>query len=52
MARRGLIDKKYDEVQYMFFSLSGYSEWVKENADGSKDKLLTLEDLYRNDSRK
>ena len=46
MARRGLIDKKYVEVQYMFFSLSGYSEWVKENADGSKDKLLTLEDLY------
>lgn len=46
MARRGLIDKKYEEVQYLFFSLSGYSEWVKENADVSKDKLLTLEDLY------
>ena len=45
-ARRGLIDKKYEEVQYLFFSLSGYSEWVKENADVSKDKLLTLEDLY------
>ena len=44
--RKGLIDKKYDEVQYVFFSLSGYTEWVKETADSEKVKLLTLEDLY------
>ncbi len=46
MARKGLIDKKYEEVQYVFFSLSGYTEWVKENADSEKVNLLTLEDLY------
>jgi AAA+ ATPase superfamily predicted ATPase len=44
--RKGLIDKKYDEVQYIFFSLSGFTEWVKETADSEKVKLLTLEDLY------
>ncbi len=46
MARKGLIDRKYTEVQYLFFSLSGYSEWVNENSDPEKVKLLTLEDLY------
>ena len=46
MNRRGLIDKRYDEVQYLFFSLSGYSEWVKQNADPEKTQLLTLDDLY------
>ena len=46
MARKGLIDRKYSEVQYAFFSLSGYSEWVKENADTENVKLFTLEDLY------
>lgn len=46
MARKGLIDKKYAEVQYIFFSLTGYSEWVVDNADSEKVKLLTLEDLY------
>lgn len=47
MARRGLIDRKYEEVQYAFFSLRGYSHWVRDNADPSKVLLLTLEDLYK-----
>ena len=46
MERRGLIDKRYEEVEYLFFSLSGYSKWVKENAEKDKVLLLTLSDLY------
>ncbi len=46
MDRRGLIDKRYEEVEYLFFSLSGYSKWVKENAEKDKVLLLTLSDLY------
>ena len=46
MARKGLINRKYTETGYMFFSLSGYSEWVEKNADPQTVKLLTLEDLY------
>lgn len=46
MDRRGLIDKKYEEVEYLFFSLSGYSKWVKENADSNKVKLLKIDDIY------
>ena len=46
MNRRGLIDHKYEEVQYLFFSLSGYSKWVEENADYEKVRLYTIDDLY------
>ena len=46
MDRRGLIDKKYEEVEYLFFSLSGYSKWVKENVDSNKVKLLEIADIY------
>ena len=46
MNRHGLIDKRYEEVQYLFFSLSGYSKWVEENADSEKVKLITLEQMY------
>ena len=46
MDRRGLIDKRYDEVQFMLFSLSGFSKWVKENADPKRIRLVTLKDLY------
>ena len=46
LARRGLIDKKYEEVKYLFFSLSGYSKWVLDNCDENSVCLLTLDDLY------
>lgn len=46
MDRRGLIDKRYEEVEYLFFSLSGYSKWVKENMEANKVRLLMLSDLY------
>ncbi|MCR4600372.1 MAG: ATP-binding protein [Clostridia bacterium] len=47
MSRKGLIDRKYMEVKYMLFSLSGFSEWVVENAEAGRVSLLTLDDLYR-----
>ena len=45
--RKGLIDKRYDEVLLLFFSLSGYSKWVKDNTASDKVRLLTLDDLYK-----
>jgi hypothetical protein len=44
--RRGLIGKRYEEVGLMFFSLSGYSKWMKENTDPDKTKLITIDDMY------
>ncbi|HBZ52244.1 MAG TPA: ATPase [Eubacterium sp.] len=46
MARRGLIDRDYTEVQYLFFALSGYSDWILKNADKELVGLFTLKDLY------
>lgn len=46
MARRGLIDRHYTEVQYLFFSLAGYTDWMKDNTDPSMIKLITLSDMY------
>lgn len=46
MARRGLIDKRYEEVEFMLFSLTGFSKWVKENADPEMVRLVTLKELY------
>lgn len=47
MNRTGLIDKRYSEMQFLFFSLSGYSQWVIDNVDLQNVRLFTLEDLYR-----
>lgn len=44
--RSKAIPCKYKVVQYLFFSLSGYTEWVLQNVDKSMIKLLTLEDIY------
>ena len=46
MDRRGLIDKRYEEVGFLFFSLSGFSKWVIQNAHPDKVRLVTLEELY------
>ena len=46
MSRRGLIDRHYEEVEFLFFSLSGYSKWVTENAQSDSVRLFTLKDLY------
>ena len=43
MERRGLIDKRYEEVGFLLFSLSGFSKWVKENAHPDMVRL----DLYK-----
>lgn len=34
------------QSQYVFFSLAGYSDWVKENADPETVRQLTLGELY------
>ena len=46
MNRRGLIDKRYTEVQYLFFSLTGFSKWIKDNTDEDTVRLITLDDMY------
>ena len=46
MDRRGLIDKRYEEVEFLLFSLSGFSKWVKENTKSDRIKLITLEEIY------
>ena len=44
--REGLIDKKYQVVQYLLFSKSGFSSWVMENAERENLYLVDLERLY------
>lgn len=46
MERKDLLDRKYEVVQYMFFSLTGFSKWILENTDKGVVKLYTLENLY------
>ena len=46
LVRRGkLITAKYDVLKYIFFSLSGYTEWFESLSD-EKVILLTLDSLY------
>ena len=46
MIRRGkLIAAKYKVSKYIFFSLSGYTDWFKDLKDEDV-LLLTLESLY------
>lgn len=44
--RSAVIQGKYRIVKYLFFSLSGYSDWFQ-TIPGSDVMLFTLEDLYR-----
>lgn len=36
----------YPVLQYVFFSLGGYSKWMEENVDGKMVSLYTLDELY------
>ncbi|MCR5718971.1 MAG: ATP-binding protein [Lachnospiraceae bacterium] len=47
MDRCGLIDKRYEEVEFLLFSLSGFSKWVKENTNPNRVRLVTLAELYK-----
>ena len=48
LIRRGkLITSKYKIAKYLFFSLSGYTDWFKTLADEDV-LLLTLDSLYEN----
>ena len=44
--RSSLISSKYRVSKFIFFSLSGYTEWFK-NLDSKDVLLLTLNDLYQ-----
>lgn len=46
--RTGLIDPKYRTVEYLLFSKSGFSDWVKDNAKNKDVKLISLKDMYEN----
>ena len=45
--RSKVIPSKYPIVQYLLFSLSGFTEWFDENIDKRIVKLYTLYDLYK-----
>ena len=46
MARQGLIDRRYTETQFLFFSLSGFTAWIREKAQSEPLKLVPIEELY------
>ena len=43
--RSGLVNNRYKEVQYLLFSLSGFSKWVHENADDNV-RLISINEMY------
>lgn len=45
--RSKAIPAKYPVAGYLLFSLSGFSQWVEENADGEMVQLITLDDMYK-----
>ena len=47
MKKRGLIDESYEEVEFLFFSLSGFSKWVIDNVDKDRVRLIAIDELYK-----
>lgn len=49
LSRTNLINPHYSEIQFLFFSLSGFSKWLLDEARQRKDriKLITLKDMYK-----
>lgn len=45
--RSKAIPSKYPIVQYLLFSLGGFTQWFDESADKVMIKLYTLEDMYK-----
>ena len=45
--RKDLLNKKYQVVQYLLFSKSGFSDWVKTNAQKKKIFMVDLPRLYK-----
>ena len=46
MDRDGLIDKRYKVVEYHLYSLSGFTDWVNDNAVALNVRLIPIEDMY------
>lgn len=45
--RKDLLNKKYQVVQYLLFSKSGFSDWVKTNAKKKNILMVDLPRLYK-----
>lgn len=46
LEKDGLISKEYETVQYLLFSKSGFTEWVKDHSDKNRVRLIDLKELY------
>lgn len=46
LEKDGLISKEYETVQYLLFSKSGFTEWVKDHSDKNRMQLIDLKELY------
>lgn len=46
LEKDGLISKEYETVQYLLFSKSGFTEWVKDHSDKNRMRLIDLKELY------
>lgn len=46
LGKDGLISKEYESVQYLLFSKSGFTEWVKDHSDKNRVRLIDLKELY------
>lgn len=46
LEKDGLIFKEYETVQYLLFSKSGFTEWVKDHSDKNRMRLIDLKELY------
>lgn len=46
--RNGLIDRRYRTAEYLFFSKSGFSDWMMAKAkEDAAVRLISLEEMYR-----
>ena len=46
LEKDGLISKEYETVQYLLFSKSGFTKWVKDHSDKNRMRLIDLKELY------
>lgn len=46
LEKEGLIFKEYETVQYLLFSKSGFTKWVKDHSDKNRMRLIDLKELY------
>mgnify|MGYP003310111749 CR=1 FL=1 len=47
LKRTGLVDKRYKTVQYLLFSLGGFTDRISNHTERKKVVLISLDDMYR-----